>query len=93
MRPILISSLYCHRFVVSVDEWQQKQIHDEISRRSVRAKSFGVYAKQQQDILKYQIETHLDQTEILEEQLHHIEGILERQTIIRRQQNLVNSME
>ena len=69
------------------------QTHDEICRRSVKAKSFGVYAKHKKEFLKYQIENYLDQADILEEQVHHIEDILEQQTIIRQQQNLANSME
>merc|ERR550525_1342454 len=87
---IIIANIFVGLLLANVDELQEKQIHDEISHRSIKTKSFEKFAKSKQELLKYRIENHQDQVEVLQEQLVHIQDILERQSMIRQQRNMAN---
>ena len=76
---IIITNIFVGLLLANVDELQEKQIHDEIAHRSIKTKSFKKFAKKKQEMLKYQIENHLDQAEALKKELGHIKKILERQ--------------
>merc|ERR1712113_799695 len=87
---IIIANIFVGLLLANVDELQEKQIHDEISHRSIKSKSFEKFAKNKQELLKYRIENCQDQEEVLQEQLVHIQDILERQSMIRQQRNMAN---